>query len=544
MDTDMDIEELDDLYLSGNFRGEGIAEEEEKKEEKVWLSKSVDEQCRDVLNLLIKGERSWLGIAGDESIAAIEPYKITAILNRWDSRDTTTPTALHVLAKESNLSTRAEEARILKPFVKCFLNNGNLRQKDTGAENNVPVMKTAVLFKNNVFVTCVKECWPQGYADLLHDTDKDGTNCMHLAFQKQYLRVLAKSARADTIAAKDRNGNTPLHYAVDYSLCRKMRESHLEYVKQMVVDSDATFRKVGEFNVNEESPYLYYKHTKARWEVKYASPKVTTIDQVTANLTLASSKVGAEDVKKRKDPAPNGAKTSETDKPGLKEPLKGGEMASASGGPDEQVRTTREGNMAPPRLQKLSTAPKNIISRSMPTAEDGFGGARRGSVSLSRNSPVLVPGTPISSASLSLANALDQSQTQARAKIKNPSQAQAQVQPTTQAPTGRLSMGPDVPANPTRTASGEVIADKVEEFLRLHYIRERTEWEARELIYGKASSECTPTGHELPSTDNMSFPPDKTKTCLSMLWTISIRVLNTSSIWWQNSPKRVASIAH
>lgn len=230
-----------------------------------------------------------------------------------------------------------------------------------------------------------------------------------------------------------------------------MRESHLEYVKQMVVDNDATFRKLSEFNANEESPYLYYKHIKARWDVKYASPKVTAIDQITANLTLASTKVGAEDIKK-KDPAPNGAKPSETDKPGLKEPLKGREMASPSGGPDEQVRTKREGNMAPPKLQEPATASKNIISRSIPTTEASFGGARRRSVSLTRNSPVLVPGTPISSASLSLANAHGQSQTQARTKIKNPGQTQAQVQTTTQALTGRISMGPDVPANPTRTA--------------------------------------------------------------------------------------------
>jgi hypothetical protein len=79
----------------------------------------------------------------------------------------------------------------------------------------------------------------------------------------RFLKTLVDAANEKTLSAKDKQGNTPLHLAVAYKMCR---EGQLEVVELIAQKSDGAVRATrnGDFNVAGQSPYLYHCVTRQK----------------------------------------------------------------------------------------------------------------------------------------------------------------------------------------------------------------------------------------------------------------------------------------
>ncbi|KAK0645718.1 hypothetical protein B0T16DRAFT_327967 [Cercophora newfieldiana] len=95
--------------------------------------------------------------------------------------------------------------------------------------------------------------------------NKDLQNCIHAAIEKKvkFLKFLIEKANEKTLVAKDAQGNTPLHLAVGYKMCR---EGQLSIVELIVEKSDAAVKATlqGDFNRAGQSPYLYHRLTRQK----------------------------------------------------------------------------------------------------------------------------------------------------------------------------------------------------------------------------------------------------------------------------------------
>lgn len=129
-------------------------------------------------------------------------------------------------------------------------------------------MKVAMTFDNGEFIDCVMDCWPDGFPDLLHTQDSEGKNCLHQLFAVPNLRptpgaardknaptlpdvrflaknrgpVFVSKAKPETLTAKDKDGNTPIHYAMDYWQCSGRNEKYVDMVRQMVLKADTVMK--------------------------------------------------------------------------------------------------------------------------------------------------------------------------------------------------------------------------------------------------------------------------------------------------------------
>ncbi|RSL50676.1 hypothetical protein CEP54_011830 [Fusarium duplospermum] len=91
-------------------------------------------------------------------------------------------------------------------------------------------------------------------------------NCLHVGVDKRvkFLDLLVDRADPLTLAAKDANGNTLLHIAVEYKKCRR---EQLTIIERIVNKSDQAILEGppnGDFNKEGMSPYLHHKETKRK----------------------------------------------------------------------------------------------------------------------------------------------------------------------------------------------------------------------------------------------------------------------------------------
>ncbi|KAL4793504.1 hypothetical protein BDV19DRAFT_391141 [Aspergillus venezuelensis] len=108
--------------------------------------------------------------------------------------------------------------------------------------------------------------------DALSCSNGQGENCIHFAIERgsRSLDRLVSVASADTLSAKDSNGNTPLHTAVHYDYCDK---KSLAIIQAIIAKSDAVIRNTeeGDFNrfqngikTEQMSPFTYHLWTRDR----------------------------------------------------------------------------------------------------------------------------------------------------------------------------------------------------------------------------------------------------------------------------------------
>lgn len=143
--------------------------------------------------------------------------------------------------------------------------------------------------------------------NILNAADKDEENCLHVAIHVG-LRVdttieLIQRASQQTLSARNCNGHTPLHLAVEHSRCT---EEQFKIVQLLIMHGDAAFDPTGKF---AGSHSVYQHHVATRPELLEDNPLArnpakkktqTGTDKPAAAKTNPERKVGEDKVKKTK----------------------------------------------------------------------------------------------------------------------------------------------------------------------------------------------------------------------------------------------------
>lgn len=292
-------------------------------------------------------------------------------------------------------------------------------------------------------------------------------NCLHVAVEKRvkFIDILTKHASAETLSAKDKDGNTPLDLAVEYKRCRA---GHLATVKAIVDKCDRSMRSSqgGDFNNASLSPYRHHLETCAKAQKEMAE---------------------RERRRKKKRMEAEETRRSKADKDARKEVKKGDRRSQLA--IDDSARGDgghRGGKLIPPKTPAAPMAsrhdrhPEHVALQHVNTHAD-------------------VPTTPSKDAKLEKYGARQWRRT------------------TLDSPTVRVASDPFVSGRDEKQASrakdasarrsdGKTSRDRhvaeTRGFLKLHYLRERGHDAVREILYGRHST--SGRGFPSPTQDRLA----------------------------------------
>lgn len=194
--------------------------------------------------------------AGDGSILAS---------NTGDLRQ---PTALHIMAAMDKKELPKLDNK-MEPLIKHLVEHENDILSSLDRSGHTPLF-LAIEAKKEKMVQWMCESHANIGAILaITSNDKDKMNCLHIGIDKKvkFLDLLIEKADPETLAAKDGDGNTPLHLAVEYKKCKK---EQLDIIQKIIAKSDIVVQhnENGDFNDNGLSPYLYHKENVRKAQVK------------------------------------------------------------------------------------------------------------------------------------------------------------------------------------------------------------------------------------------------------------------------------------
>lgn len=167
------------------------------------------------------------------------------------------PTVLHILASMNEKDLPEFDSK-MQPLIEFLAKNpDNLKVKSETP--GFTSLFLAIDKKKGDMVQLM--CSARGdIGDILAIADHRKMNCLHIAIKKRvsFICKLIDSADPHAFAAKDKDGNTPLHLAVEYKNCRR---DQLDVVEQIIDKGDEAVRNAdssGEFNKKGLSPYLHH----------------------------------------------------------------------------------------------------------------------------------------------------------------------------------------------------------------------------------------------------------------------------------------------
>lgn len=512
-----DLDEQSETSLQDFPRG--LDEHAAEKRDDVidsWNQLSMEEKWEDVMGILQNPENPcrWDDKCGDLSVNNfLEEYKKEGLKVK-DDREVWSPTALHMLAKNFDKHgfaclDRQSQQRIINFLLAHQKSESNSRAGHKTKDLEDPILVVALRYDNKDFIQFLLVHHPDSVKDLLHATDEKRTNMLHRIFKDHFPKVIeerskkstpkmrldlkntyrlaisfAKVASAETIATQDLDGNTPLHYALDYGLCRIPTEHHQEIVFQMIETADKFLReqaKGKQFNdmKESESPYMYFLRTQKEFlETKSKD---------------ASSNVVAQNLQSRSEPITQkgmlgeGQSRTQASKAGV-ESWK--EMRPEE--PSGRDFVGRGKTKVFPCPQEVGTGRTNQLPKeTLAKAKDsGLMGAR----GLGRRSTFRAQ-SPVPSRGQHPDGVGQSSPVEAVPTIQMPtppsqpddmSREQARVMNITSArliqKTRPTSHTPD---NKERYKQA---AEQIRRRLKLHYIRTRSDVDAKDLLYGKVAS--------------------------------------------------------
>lgn len=448
------------------YQAEGNISTEEDR----WNRRELGQKFKDVIESITRGTRRWDGDSGDPGVPILEAYKKMSLTER-ERANPKTGTLLHRLATQQEFNSVPKE---LRTTLVQFL----LRHRDDSAAEEEPFLKLAMKYDNEHFIKCVMEAYPEGVADLLAATDDEGRNCLHhvffmpddLVMAKAPLKLFKETARRraemfvprvrdETLAARDKSGNTPIHYAANYLLCVgwPWQGKYVQTFKKMVVRGDAALRG-REYNECDESIILYCQHTRAEFQRRLAESRERLAEQNAATRT-AEQKEQPKIFPKEQKPMLTGPSPKLHQEHGIQTDFKDRGQGSSSWA----AKRGHEGAFKPNPANTVQPDFKD--NRGQPST-DGFRDekANKGRALVRPPTPRLEP-------------------RDAEARVLDPSWQGQKPPPSAPRP---AKAQPPVQQRKERESVEEIL-----EFLTLHYIRERSDLEARELIYGKdAPGKC------------------------------------------------------
>ena len=457
---DDDIVEFEENMFSTTDVPEQRPRAEESEREK-WESQRFSSKFR-VVMLDLKDSVRWDDSYGSPSTPVIEDYKKEALLTGSERGDNTNPTFFQMLARYTDefayLSAGARRA-VIRTIVAFKEKEKAARGTSEEEVSGQPALNLAVKFDNDEFIDCVMECWPSGFSELIDMQDNEGENCLHLVFALPDLGRATKAgikaardaalsrgqkiipkARAESLAAVDRDGNTPIHHAMHYLMCSNRGEDYINLVKTMIIKGDKIMMaNRGPINRRKESPLLYCSRTL----------KVIRDAKQRAEVAASQRSAAARQAPNPKDNV-NGARDQRDTKPRNTEEGQDGKMMMAA---------NRGRPMQQPGVDKISVLLRGGQERPMGSAETS---------NLYRGTAINRPGSPAASVG----------------KPESYPGKGAETRPQVAQPPNQSAGKTPAPAADESKSSARILID----FLTRHYIRTRTDFDARNLIYGVNSS--------------------------------------------------------
>lgn len=169
-------------------------------------------------------------------------------------------TVWHLLAKKDNLPKSSRLKKLLQFLVQ---ESPDLLFQLNGQEESA--LYDAIVFSNNRLIELICDIYSSRnsakFDDLLRKSH-NRTPCLHYAMKYgiKALSEMVDLASPETLIAKDDNGNTALHLAVEFPSCSRDR---VQLVKKIVNKCDHLMRKNNtEFNKFGNSPYGHHFQTK------------------------------------------------------------------------------------------------------------------------------------------------------------------------------------------------------------------------------------------------------------------------------------------
>lgn len=512
-----------------------------------WAEKRLNKKWSSVMQRLIRKEICWDededsedGRKYDEwtvgmNVLEDKKKKSLAEIDRYDK---TSPTILHKLAldfKSENFTDLAQTTRI--KIVK-FLLEERKGATSQHSQDEDPILTRAIENHNIEFIKFILNFCRDHLPDLLDARDVRGANCLHYMFKphlpeavEQYMKtataqksgkrfkqkdlhlekaipILAefiKDAKPSSVTAKDNFGNTPIHYAMEYKICRMPINQYPGHVLDLVKKGDLIKNRDALFNSQKESPYLYFIRTR---------------DEFLANL----GKQRPERARTSVPAAPTSTGKSKSDNskvvPAKHEALEPRMVASEHTGWSVHIHVPPTGNSAHRKdnpKELVSSKRRSIMATSMAMpSNDSPDNPKRHNIVSSKDIELRLmdasPGHGISrtrTTDFSSAVAYPKTQTLPH---NTPLQSGAQP-PIAVSPIGKVSSSSqagDPPASTKQRVSvthsqaekhltpKAVPAEDHKQFrdsaenmrrkLKVHYIRTRPDMEAKELLYGKIAS--------------------------------------------------------
>ncbi|KAL7928909.1 hypothetical protein V8C35DRAFT_316826 [Trichoderma chlorosporum] len=486
---------------------------EEKSEEIHFKEQTWEQQWREVMRDLVSGKAKW-----DESIEGqsrlLEEYKKKALTSR-DARERTTPTFLHTLARRrdtDDFESLPEDTQLR--IITYLLQNQESVSADVDRSEakEDPILRVAMEFNNAKFIKFIIHCsvaLPGKLNELLKATDHEEMNCLHYAFKEQLPKAMGtipvakqgvsvaakrpnleitirmihsfvKDAAPETITSRDNHGNTPIHYALDYRNCRLQSATYGNIVQYLVLKGDKVLKKrvSHQFNFDNQSPYLYFLHTREKCP-EHKQPPVTK-SAATAPMEKRDRFSGKEPkgVIRTKDTALDES-TKDTDDENAKAEHQRKALPPKPG----MVEASRT-QMPPPPLPEKGRILNHELRETKPGTDDADDGPRQQSrrasvhnsqVQIAREDPdSLVP----------VANATPKPLTRSQTQNHDQNMDSAQTKVSSNVMSNEKKSQQN-----TKSLVSDAAAFEIGEFVKVHYIRTRTDMEAKELLYGKVASD-------------------------------------------------------
>lgn len=482
----LDQDEDDDVTEDDESEG-GDESTNPASEETTWKLLPLEKKFQDVVESLAHDHQWSIDDRKTAGRQGVKEWKQEHLLKDYSKEDKSTPTFFHLLAK-----SKEEFCRLRKTDRKAMVQDALHRYHHVERlPRGDPVLNVAVLYDNDDFIDCLIECLGRDIGSFISQSDQLGQNCLHKIFRhpstkdlrtkcerekrledmkRQALergRKMVDMAPPEAIMTKDSNGNTPLHCAMRYLLSAFREDDYVTLVKAMLDKEDSNMPGTApRLNNKSESPILYYERTKAeaelREEQRVARRKKTEADR---------------EAKTQATPAAVDSQGSQSQKP-TSQP----NSSTRSSSNAHQGRFGPKGHMTdkrrPDMLEtQLAMEPPQLfdkaIQRSYTMDRNARDGADAGHYA-NLGTPVSISGLAHESYTVARHETRQSKTTTRTGESGN---ARRSDDPESQRPK------PVEPPKPRNDSEKALLA-----LFTRHYLRTRTDLEARSLIYGRNKS--------------------------------------------------------
>ncbi|KAL4909352.1 hypothetical protein BDW74DRAFT_187521 [Aspergillus multicolor] len=438
---------------------------------------------KEIVKLLDIGEESWDALEDSEKLAL-------AYRDPKNAR----PTFLHKMAENwANGEFRDLSMEVRRQIV-LFLLDQRMPHKD-GQDDSI--LTVAMNYNTADFIQLIIAHRPMLLPSLLVAMNVKKMNCLHTAFKDTLIGILRmltlegkekselltstmrtitmllEFADISTITAKDADGNTPIHYAMDYRLCHITTEykhegrdrKYEDLIRLLLSKAEPAMKKPDVlFNARHYSPYRFYFYVKAGIASKSRKANASSLPRK-ETTTKAKAPVAEE----RREPKRGAAKPTAGEH--LSRALFGGKEEP----PQPAFSIKSNAHLSPKSLSKPLPKPlrdpqyppgSSVVSTTG-NKEIGFGEPSSGSLSRRATATLDAPVEEVQARSVSAAPKQTAPAKPERSKSGSTSHATAW-------PGGEEE----------KQAAANILA-----FVKCFFIRNSSDRDAKDLLYGKIASD-------------------------------------------------------